>query len=103
MSVSRVFFLVCALFLLATGVANAATGAEIPELTGGAQAILEGLRFTDFVFIAAVVTLGFLFWQMYNGSLSGGMMPVIIGLVIIGVWMGAEAVADAIYTSSAIL
>jgi len=104
LDVCKTMFLTVGMFLLMVGVVHAAgTGAEIEELTGPATQVFEGLRAADYVRGIGVALLAFLFIGMWAQHITGGFVPAVIGLAILGCWFGAEAVADTIFTSGIVI
>jgi hypothetical protein len=101
--IGRVLTLAMMTFVLAVAVSHAATGGEITELTGGALAIFEGLRAADFVRGIGIVLFGFGLFGLMGGLLSAGWAGIIMLLVVLGGWFGAEAIVDTIFTAAAIL
>jgi len=104
MNIGRLFFLTMGVFLLGTVAAHAAgTGSELTELTGGATMFFEGLRAADFVKAIGVALMAFMIWQAMSGNIGAGWAGVAVAFLVLGVWFGAETLADTLFTSGAVI
>ena len=101
---ARLFLLVVGIYFLMTGVAQAgSTGAGIEELTGPATTFFEALRDVDFIRIVGVVIFGLTLLMMCFGFVGAGVLPMMVMVIGLGGWFGAEAIADTLFTSGVVI
>ncbi len=90
-------------FLMSAVVHASGTGAEIVEFTQGAQKLFEAMRAVNFVRGTAIALFALLLIAGFGGFISGGWVTVLGGLLILGGWMGAEPIVDALFSSGAVI
>ena len=77
-----------------------ASGAEITDFTGPAQRIFEALRSPTFVRAIGIGLLAILMIGMARGMISGWWVEGMGVILVLGLWFGAEAIADTIFQTS---
>lgn len=97
--IQRVFSLALVMFMGMIAVAHA-TGAEITDFTGPTQQIFEALRSPTFVRAIGIGLLAMLLIGMNRGIISGGWVEAMGVVLVLGLWFGAEAIADTIFQTS---
>jgi type IV secretory pathway VirB2 component (pilin) len=100
--IQRLFSLSLVLFFGMVTTAHA-TGAEITDLTGPVQQIFEALRSPTFVRAVGIGLLAMLLIGMNRGIISGGWVEAMGVVLVLGLWFGAEAIADTIFTTSGVM
>jgi len=102
--IGRLFALTVVIFLGMVAFAHAAgSGAEITDFTGPAQKIFEALRSPTFVRGIGIGLLAMLLIGMNRGIISGGWVEAMGVILVLGLWFGAEAIADTIFTSGVMI
>ena len=100
--VQRIFSLALVIFLGLIATAHA-SGAEIADFTGPAQQLFEALRSPTFVRAIGIGLLAMLLIGMQRGIISGGWVEAMGVVLVLGLWFGAEAIADTIFQTSGAL
>ncbi len=99
----RLFLLTIGIYFLSVAISHAAVGVDIPEFTGGVNDIFSALRTGTLVRNVGVAMFAFILFGALGGMLAGGWGIIMVGLLILGAWFGAEPIIDTIYTSGVII
>ena len=104
LQMERIFTLALVMVFGVVAFAHAAgSGAEITDFTGPAQKLFEAMRSPTFVRAVGIGLLAMLLIGMNRGIISGGWVEAMGVVLVLGLWFGAEAIADTIFTSGVVI
>lgn len=101
--VGRVVTLAMLMLIASSIMAQAAgTGIELTEFTGGAERLFSAMRAPTFVRNIGIAMLAVLLFTGFGGHISGGWGAVLVGLLILGGWYGADTMSDTLFTAGVV-